>query len=56
MIWYEGFAKLLFRFEVDGSLCLCLPDSGLATNLNASNDAALLEGAKRWLADCNSIE
>lgn len=54
MIWYEGLARLLFRFDVDGSLHLSLPDSGLAASLGANDEGLLLSRVKRWLADCQA--
>ncbi|BAK76132.1 hypothetical protein NH8B_1308 [Pseudogulbenkiania sp. NH8B] len=51
MTWYEGFTKLLFRFESDGSLRMNLPDSALAAHLAGKADAALLGEARAWLAD-----
>ncbi|HJU50258.1 MAG TPA: DUF1289 domain-containing protein [Pseudogulbenkiania sp.] len=55
MTWYQGFTKLLFHFEADGSLRLSLPDSALATHLAGGDDAALLSQAKRWLAETERL-
>lgn len=52
LIWHEGFTKLLFRFEEDGTLRLSLPDSGQTASLGGGDEVRLLDRAKRWLADC----
>lgn len=51
MTWYQGFTKLLFRFELDGSLRISLPDSTLSAHLAGKDDAALLGEARNWLVD-----
>lgn len=54
-IWLEGVARLLYRFEADGSLRLSLPDSGLVTVLGMNDETRLLSQVKRWLADSQSV-
>ncbi len=55
LIWYQGFTKLLFRFEADGTLRLSFPEHALATSLGGEDGARLLDQAKRWLADCKPL-
>ncbi|MBI3145080.1 MAG: DUF1289 domain-containing protein [Pseudogulbenkiania sp.] len=54
-IWFDGFARLLFRFEADGSLRLSLPDNGLVTVLGLDDETRLLSQAKRWLTDSQPV-